>query len=96
MPIINLGKSRKRVANLHKREGQKTYQHKLWKSMRAEKFAYNPVCERCAAAGLTVPTEEVHHKVPIDVCPDLAFDWENLESLCLECHNIRHKELNKK
>jgi predicted HNH restriction endonuclease len=61
----------------------------------------NPVCEKCEAKGMTRQTEEVHHKIPWEtggteeVQWRLFTDWDNLESLCGECHNAIHQELKK-
>jgi predicted HNH restriction endonuclease len=44
-----------------------------------------------------VPMKEVHHKKPFqegrtkEEVEELAFDWDNLESVCAECHETRHK-----
>ena len=52
------------------------------------------LCERCAAAGLAVPGEEVHHKIrltPQNVNdPAVALNWDNLEVLCKQCHLAEH------
>jgi 5-methylcytosine-specific restriction protein A len=93
MPSINLGRKKQRDKTFGKQKAQKVYQNRQWKWMREEKFAMNPVCERCESLGKTSPTEEVHHKQTIEAAPDLAFDWDNLESLCEQCHEIRHKEM---
>ena len=63
------------------------YNRKKWKEVR--KAYYESVyglCERCGSIG-----EEVHHKVelnPINVNdPKIAFGMDNLELLCVRCHN---------
>lgn len=33
---------------------------------------------------------QVHHIKELKVYPDLAFEEDNLISLCTQCHNIRH------
>mgnify|MGYP003623507969 CR=1 FL=1 len=47
------------------------------------------ICERCGGAG-----EVVHHKIYLDRWnvsdPEIAYNWENLECLCLACHNVEH------
>ena len=44
-------------------------------------------CEECR-----VVATEVHHKIPIQTPEgwELRLDYENLESLCIRCHNKRH------
>lgn len=52
------------------------------------------LCERCAAAGLVVPGEEVHHKIKLTPDnindPSIALNWDNLEVLCKQCHLAEH------
>lgn len=99
MPTINLGKKKKRDRSFAKIIYQDIYQDKRWKRLVAWKLKEKPTCERCTSLGLTSATKEVHHKIPFDWGRDdeeketLAFDYDNLESLCTPCHNIRHIEL---
>jgi 5-methylcytosine-specific restriction endonuclease McrA len=59
------------------------YHNKRWVKLRALKIAEFPMCERCGAA----LAQHVHHIKPRKTHPDLAFEYENLESLCIPCHN---------
>jgi len=47
------------------------------------------ICERCGGAG-----EVAHHKVYLDRWnvrkPEIALSLDNLECLCLSCHNAEH------
>ena len=67
-----------------------------WQKLRHRKFVANPVCEMCAAEGRAIPTEEVHHIVPVESGRDeaemrrLAYDYDNLQSLCKACHAAVH------
>jgi 5-methylcytosine-specific restriction protein A len=45
------------------------------------------LCEKCEERGLIVPAAEVHHIREISLAPDLALDFNNLESLCKTCHS---------
>jgi 5-methylcytosine-specific restriction enzyme A len=100
MPTIKLLK-RKRddVRTERVRDYQEIYQDKRWKKLRAWKMRNNPLCELCEARGKVVQMEEVHHLIPFDSgatkeeVEELAFDYDNLESLCEKCHEERHKEL---
>lgn len=47
-------------------------------------------CQRCKARGYFSPCEIVHHKKYLRARPDLALSLENLECLCLDCHNEEH------
>jgi hypothetical protein len=61
-----------------------------WQRVREHKRLLNPLCEdpfgEHAQAGISVPMQEVHHKVKINSAPELAFSVENLMSLCERCH----------
>jgi 5-methylcytosine-specific restriction protein A len=94
MPTIKLLKrKRDSVSTSRKRDYQEIYQDKRWLKLRNHKRRVNPLCERCESLGKVTPMVEVHHKVPFDDEPDLAFECDNLESLCTLCHEFRHKEL---
>ncbi|MGL5563177.1 MAG: HNH endonuclease signature motif containing protein [Tannerellaceae bacterium] len=67
-----------------------------WRKLRAIKIAQNPVCEACEKLDRTTPAEEVHHIIPIESTKSvarmtrLAFDINNLQSLCKKCHFDAH------
>ena len=52
------------------------------------------LCERCFAKGIAEPCYIVHHKEYITPdnlrCPEVALSFDNLEALCLKCHNEEH------
>lgn len=61
------------------------------------------MCEECLKKGiLDQPSEEVHHIRPISTgrswheMVTLAFDPDNLEALCHDCHTEIHRQLNRK
>jgi 5-methylcytosine-specific restriction protein A len=96
MPTITLAKSKPREATINKAAYQKVYNTPRWKRLRACKVAENPLCEACEAKGLTTPVAEVHHRVPFDISGinlELAYDYDNLVSLCVECHKEAHAKL---
>ena len=70
---------------------ERGYDHQERK-VRNHKANINPLCERCLKRGLVVPLDIVHHIMPIDTHPELRLVMSNLESLCIECHDIEHKE----
>ena len=49
----------------------------------------NYICERCGA-----PAAICHHRIyltPANINdPSIALSWDNLEALCMECHNREH------
>lgn len=69
-----------------------------WKELRVRKIQANPLCERCMALHQwVVPAQCVHHVVPVESgrtdaeCRELAFRFNNLQSLCFNCHHEIHK-----
>ena len=70
-----------------------------WQKIRHKKFVANPICEMCASKGIVRATEEIHHIVPVEDGNDesemrrLAYDFNNLQSLCKECHLSVHSRV---
>lgn len=71
------------------RVAQAFYTSAKWRAVRSRFAAKNPLCERCAEEGETVPVEVVHHVVPISEGGDM-YSFDNLESLCHLHHNREH------
>lgn len=73
---------------------------KHWRALRAEKLKNNPVCEQCERYGKSALATEVHHIIPVESVSTikqmemLAYAYDNLMSLCHDCHVGMHKELN--
>jgi 5-methylcytosine-specific restriction protein A len=96
MPTIKLSKKKQRDKTYNKQAYQDIYNTPRWKKLRAYKLAINPVCEMCSANGKTTMTQEVHHIIPFNISPELAYDYDNLISVCIECHKKLHIEINNK
>ena len=41
---------------------------RAWKRIRDKYAAEHPFCELCFERGIIVPTEEIHHKLPLKMC----------------------------
>ncbi|MGC1527177.1 MAG: FAD-dependent thymidylate synthase [Phormidesmis sp.] len=57
-----------------------------------EKFDYicqNCICQNCGERGGEL---HAHHLVPVFADPSLAYDFENLVSICKECHTKIHSQ----
>lgn len=68
----------------------KFYNRKQWKQVRDAYFkSVFGLCERCGKPGYIV-----HHKTPLNTNnvndPKIAYSFDNLELLCLDCHNAEH------
>ena len=81
--------------NLNRKTAIQFYNSSAWincKNAYLEKK--NHLCERCLASGKYVPADIVHHKVYLTDenfgDPSLMFGFDNLECLCLACHNDEH------
>ncbi len=70
---------------------------KEWRRLRAIKLAQDPYCEECQGHGIYRLASVVHHKIEVESgltpadCKRLAFDLNNLESVCPQCHREIHK-----
>lgn len=86
--------------NERRRQRKKVYNSKRWIDLRTTKIQDQPLCEDCLKEGKITLAQEVHHiKSPFrkgltDIEKDrLAYTYENLASLCKECHIKRHNPL---
>ena len=74
---------------------RKFYEAPEWRHCQAEYMKKaNHLCERCLARGRYEPARIVHHKVHLTEetigDPALMYGFDNLEALCLACHNDEH------
>jgi 5-methylcytosine-specific restriction enzyme A len=84
---------------------RKFYDSGEWKRLREKiKKRDNYGCQECKRNGrLTIDTNEysesakrkkiklvVHHIKELEYYPELALDEENLETVCVNCHNKEH------
>ena len=97
MPTIYRPKKKQTRPNTGKRkQRQAVYNTPRWKKLRAAKIMDNPLCEICEREGRTTPAQHVHHIISFmdgftaDECDRLAYDYDNLMSLCVECHRKEH------
>lgn len=104
MPTINKPNKRKRD-NSRKKHGLQAkiqrliYNTSHWRKLVAAKKMISPLCERCLSEGRTTEVQEIHHIIPISRAIDdlqileYGFDFSNLQSLCMACHELTHQEL---
>lgn len=56
--------------------------------------AVSGLCERCLSKGKLVPGKILHHIkyiTPENINdPYITLNWDNLEYVCQDCHNIEH------
>ena len=97
MPTIYKPK-RNRPNDGKRKERMVIYNSTRWRALRAAKLRDNPLCEMCEKEGIVKPADDVHHIQSFmstsnpDVRRVLAFDYDNLMSLCDECHSKVHNK----
>ena len=105
MPTINKPKKKynRKKHGLQKLIQQHVYSTARWVNVRKAYVMEHPLCGRCLSEGRTKETEEVHHIIPLKTCNgdlnyllQLAFDYDNLMSVCCQCHEDIHAEMRAK
>lgn len=71
------------------------YKSKQWERCRASYIkSVGGLCERCLKHGDFIPGVIVHHKcylTPENILdPTVTLNYDNLELLCIDCHNKEH------
>jgi len=100
MPTINLNRKPRVYDSNNKNEIHKhVYNTLRWKKLRLQKLRENPLCEKCLELGKLTPAQDVHHIKEIskgeniEEKQELGFNYDNLKSLCQECHHKIHNNL---
>ena len=70
------------------------YNSAQWRKMRDTYMHEHPICEDCLKKGKVTPATDIHHiRSPFrggEINWTLLLDYNNLMSLCKECHGLRH------
>ena len=80
-----------------RKDKQDIYNSREWRELREQKLRANPLCEVCQQKGIVTAAHQVHHIHPIEDSHSVqemrkwAFMYENLQSLCDQCHADIHK-----
>ena len=98
MPTIYKPKRnwKNRTGNRYDADRRKIYNSERWRKLSAYKIASSPLCEQCLKNGKVTPAEDVHHIRSFMSTDDpllryrLAYDIDNLMSLCKQCHQSIH------
>lgn len=70
---------------------KKFYDSALWKHKRNEiRQRDNYECQECKRKGKYSRAQNVHHLKEVKDRPDLALTDDNLECVCIRCHNAVH------
>lgn len=99
MPTINRPKrTRKNEGDAYDRERRRIYDSARWRRLSGLKLMQDPLCEYCKKRGVVRPAEDVHHIVSFMEGRGkaqrewLAYDYDNLVSLCKTCHQQVHNQ----
>ena len=101
MPTLkkfNNPRLQKREMTDSKKKSQEIYNTNRWQKLRKAKLMANPVCEICGKELAT----QVHHKDSflkyenILKRKEVAYNFDNLQSLCEWCHIKLHRDERKK
>jgi 5-methylcytosine-specific restriction protein A len=76
--------------NVRDKDAQAFYNGTPWRKLRAVKLRMKPICEECYRQRRLTPATIVDHIQDIATRPDLRLDMENLQSICIFCHNRKH------
>lgn len=101
MPTITRLRDKRPKREYNNSEGKRAERHAIydttrWRRLAHAKFIDSPLCECCLERGIATPAEEIHHRVSFMTTEDpekriaLAYDYNNLMSLCRECHHRLH------
>lgn len=72
----------------------KFYKNKEWRELRIKALERdNNECQMCKARGKYTKAENVHHMKEVKAYPHLALELDNLQCLCIRCHNEVHDRL---
>lgn len=75
---------------------KEAYQNTQWRKLRITYLKEHPLCEECLNKGKVTAATSVHHKnSPFkngEINWNLLLDYDNLESICNECHGELHSK----
>lgn len=99
MPTINKKQVKQRATPTQAAAmRRKVYNSQRWRDLRMLKFTYNPLCELCQREGRVALADDIHHirsfndAASMSEALFLAYDYDNLMSLCKQCHKRLHDE----
>lgn len=92
MPYIPTSTPRPWIPKRKPFEGAKRiegiYNTTRWRKLSLLYRTEHPLCEPCQAKGITKVAEMTDHRKGFkDAGDPAAWDWENLQAICRECHN---------
>ena len=80
-----------KMYNKSRPERDKLYYTKQWKKISKLYRQSHPLCEECERNGRITPADLVDHIQAVSDGGSM-WDWDDLQSLCMACHNRKHSE----
>ena len=78
--------------NIRAKDRKKIYNSNEWLDIREVALLRdNLLCQECLRKGIYTEAKIVHHIVELKDDVTKAYDLDNLESVCVACHNKEHK-----
>ncbi|MCP4988411.1 MAG: HNH endonuclease [Colwellia sp.] len=71
------------------------YNSPRWRRLRNQFIRHNPICKHCEERNIVTSAYIIDHKIEIEDGGD-PWDPDNLQSLCLPCHNTKTGQEKKK
>ena len=77
---------------MRSKDRAKIYNSKKWKDIRVKAMVRDEfMCVTCRKNDIDTEAEEVDHIIELQDRPDLAYELDNLQSLCKPCHSKKTK-----
>lgn len=93
---LNIKQKQTKPLNMSTLSKAHYYNSKTWKALRHKKLTEQPLCEICQARGITKAASDCHHAIKFwdqftdDLRQLLFSDYDNLISVCEDCHHKIH------
>lgn len=93
---LNIKQKQTKPLNMSTLSKAHYYNSKTWKALRHKKLTEQPLCEVCLQRGITKPASDCHHAIKFydqftdDLRQLLFSDYDNLISVCEDCHQLIH------
>jgi len=95
MPTLNKTPKQKTKSD-NSKDRHKIYDTLKWRKLRLSKLIDSPLCEMCLAKDIITVGVDIHHIISflstddLNKRSDLAFDYNNLQTVCKNCHQKIH------
>ena len=101
-PVINRLPKKPRLTEKSesRTERHKYYDTVRWRKLRIQKLMEQPLCEKCLEVDTVTPAVDIHHLISFMSVDNpnqrtaLFYDYNNLQSLCKDCHATIHNKQN--